>query len=72
VELAPTLVATRDDVDGFLAAVLMDAQLEGLPLGRGWRRQVAGDALIDLAAGRLGLAPIAGPPYLAEIQLPGH
>lgn len=72
VELAPTLVATRDDVDGFLAAVLMDEQLEGLPLGRGWRRQVAGDALIDLAAGRLGLAPLAGPPYLAEIQLPGH
>ena len=72
VDLAPTLVATRDDVDSFLAAVLMEDSLDGLPLGRGWRRQVAGDALIDLAAGRLGLAPLAGPPYLAEIELPGH
>jgi ribonuclease D len=72
VELAPTLVATRDDVDSFLARVLMESPLEDLPLGRGWRREVAGDALIDLAAGRLGLAPLAGPPYLAEIQLPGH
>jgi len=72
VDLAPTLVATRDDVDAFLAGVLMQDALEELPLGRGWRRQVAGDALIDLAAGRLGLAPLPGPPFLAEIPLPGH
>ncbi len=72
VDLAPGLVATRDDVDGFLAAVLMDKDPADLALGRGWRREVAGDALIDLAAGRLGIAPLASPPYLAEITLPGH
>jgi ribonuclease D len=72
VDLAPGLVATRDDVDGFLAAVLMDRDPADLALGRGWRREVAGDALIDLAAGRLGIAPLASPPYLAEITLPGH
>ena len=72
VDLAPGLVATRDDVDGFLAAVLTDKDPADHALGRGWRREVAGDALIDLAAGRLGIAPLASPPYLAEITLPGH
>lgn len=72
VDLAPGLVATRDDVDGFLTAVLTDKDPADHALGRGWRREVAGDALIDLAAGRLGIAPLASPPYLAEITLPGH
>ena len=72
VELAPTLVATRDDVDRFLACVLTGDDTGAHPLGRGWRREVAGDALCDLAAGRLGIAPLAEPPYLAEITLPGH
>jgi ribonuclease D len=72
VDLAPALVATRDDVDGFLGAVLTGTDTTTHPLGRGWRREVAGEALIDLAAGRLGIAPLAAPPYLAEITLPGH
>ena len=72
VDLAPTLVATRDDVDRFLACVLTGDDTGAHPLGRGWRREVAGDALCDLAAGRLGIAPLAEPPYLAEITLPGH
>jgi ribonuclease D len=72
VDLAPGLVATRDDVDGFLAAVLMNRDPADHALGRGWRREVAGNALMDLAAGRLGIAPLASPPYLAEITLPGH
>ena len=72
VDLAPTLVATRDDVDRFLACVLTGGDTDAHPLGRGWRREVAGNALCDLAAGRLGIAPLAEPPYLAEITLPGH
>lgn len=72
VELAPALVATRDDVDSFLAAVLTGADPASLALGHGWRHEVAGRALEHLAAGRLGIAPLAKPPYLAEITLPGH
>ncbi len=71
-DLAPTLVATRDEVDQFLTAVLQQRDTDALALGRGWRREVAGDAIAELAAGRLGIAPLAGPPYLAEIALPGH
>jgi ribonuclease D len=72
VDLAPALVATRDDVDTFLAAVLTDTDPSTLALGRGWRHEVAGAALEQLAAGRLGIAPLARSPYLAEIPLPGH
>ncbi len=71
-DLAPTLVATRDEVEQFLTATLMDRDLSELSLGRGWRREVAGEAIIELAAGRLGIAPLAASPYLAEITLPGH
>jgi len=67
VDLAPTLVATRDDVESFLAAVIVGEGIDGLALGRGWRREVAGDALIELAAGRLGIAPLDASPYLREI-----
>lgn len=72
VNLAPGLVATRDDIDSFLATVLTDGDPANCALGRGWRREVAGDAVLDLAAGRLGIAPLAAAPYLEEIELPGH
>jgi ribonuclease D len=69
--LAPTLVATRDEVTAYLAATL-DGGGGELPLGRGWRRDLAGEALSRLARGELALAPTAGAPYLEEIvRLPG-
>ena len=80
--LAPTLVATRDEVTAYVAATL-DGDAGGpesargggaaeLPLGRGWRRDLAGDALARLARGELALAPTAGAPYLEEIvRVPG-
>ncbi len=71
-DLAPTLVATRDEVEQYLTALLMERDTTGLSLGRGWRREVAGSAIAELAAGRLGIAPLAASPYLAEITLPGH
>ncbi|MBL6633784.1 MAG: HRDC domain-containing protein [Thermoleophilia bacterium] len=69
-DLAPTLVATRDEVEQYLTALLMDRDPAGLSLGRGWRHDVAGSAIAELAAGRLGIAPLAASPYLAEIPLP--
>lgn len=71
VDLAPTLLATRDDLSAFLVAVLTGEDLDSLSLGRGWRRGLAGDALIDLAEGRLSLGADPKRPYLAEIPRPG-
>ena len=41
--------------------------MDGQPLASGWRREIAGDALIDLARGRLALAADPRRPYLAEL-----
>jgi len=69
--LAPSLVATRDEVTAYLTATL-DGGGGDLPLGRGWRRNLAGEALARLARGELALAPTAGSPYLEEIvRVPG-
>ena len=68
-DLAPTLVATRDEVESFLVAVLTDSDPGDESLGRGWRRDVAGDALMEMASGRLGIAPLAESPYLREITV---
>jgi len=68
-DLAPTLVATRDEVESFLVAVLTDSDPGDESLGGGWRRDVAGDALMEMASGRLGIAPLAESPYLREITV---
>jgi ribonuclease D len=64
--LAPTLVATRDEIESYLAGAL-DGAASDLPLGRGWRRELVGDALVDLARGRLALAPTETAPFLEEV-----
>jgi ribonuclease D len=70
VDLAPSLLATRDEIAAFLAAALRD-DIDGQPLGSGWRREIAGDALIELAGGRLALAADARRPYLTELPRDG-
>lgn len=67
VDLAPSLLATRDDISSFLVAVL-EGDGAGHPLGGGWRRELAGAALIDLAEGRLALGADPRRPYLAELR----
>lgn len=66
VDLAPSLLATRDDIAGFLTAT-MAGDTDGHPLASGWRHEIAGAALADLAAGRLALAATPTRPYLREI-----
>jgi ribonuclease D len=71
VNLAPSLVATRDEISSFLLAAI-DGDVDGQPLAAGWRRELVGEALIDLAEGRLALAADARRPYLAELaRTPG-
>ncbi len=67
VDLAPSLLATRDDISSFLVAVL-EGDGDGHPLGGGWRRELAGEALIELAEGRLALGADPDRPYLAELR----
>lgn len=65
-ELAPSLLATRDDIGRYLVAC-MSGDPDGEPLASGWRHQLAGRALADMVAGRIALAAIPQRPYLAEI-----
>jgi hypothetical protein len=53
-----------------MAAVLDAGDVDAHPLARGWRHELAGAALADLAEGRLALAPTAQAPYLAEVPWP--
>ena len=44
VDLAPSLVATRDEIASFLVAAIARRDLDGQPLATGWRRELVGDA----------------------------
>ncbi len=70
VNLAPSLLATRDEIIAFLVAAIR-GDVDGQPLASGWRREIAGDALIELAQGRLALAAAGRRPYLAELRREG-
>ena len=65
--LAAPLLATRDEIETYLAAVV-GGDANGLPLASGWRRELAGEALERLALGRLALAPDAVAPYIREVE----
>lgn len=71
VDLAPSLLATRDEIANFLVAAVKGDGVEDQQLGTGWRRELAGEALIDLAEGRLSLGADPRRPYLAEIPRDG-
>jgi ribonuclease D len=71
-EIATELVSTRGELESLLAAAVAGT-LEGSEnrhrLLRGWRRDLAGDAVLDLAAGRLAVRAIEVPPYVEEVPL---
>jgi ribonuclease D len=69
-DLAPSLLATRDDISGFLLAAVR-GDLDGQPLASGWRRELVGEALVELAEGRLALAADPRRPFLAELPRDG-
>ena len=62
--IAPELVATRNELERFMEAVVL-GDLDGLPLGLDWRRALVGDELIALVEGRVSLALRDRPPYIA-------
>jgi ribonuclease D len=69
-EIAPELVATRSELE----ALLVDSFKREPDPGRhrllqGWRRELAGDAVLALAWGRLAVRVIEDPPYVEEVPL---
>ncbi|HMM48925.1 MAG TPA: HRDC domain-containing protein [Miltoncostaeaceae bacterium] len=66
-DIAPTLVATRDEISRYLIATMRETP-DGLLLASGWRHEIAGAALGDLVHGRLAVAAQPRRPYLIEIS----
>jgi ribonuclease D len=70
--IATDLVATRGELESVLADVVAGrADGRDHRLLRGWRRHLAGDAVVALAEGRIGVRVIGRPPFIEEILLEG-
>ncbi len=63
-DLAPELVANRESLDRFLEAVVAGEDLAALPLGQGWRKELLGDDLVRLVAGKVSLSLNQTAPFL--------
>ncbi len=63
-DLAPELVANRESLDRFLEAVVAGEDLTALPLGQGWRKELLGDDLVRLVAGKISLSLNQTAPFL--------
>jgi ribonuclease D len=70
--LATELVATRGELEDLLTDAFNGRVDESkYRLLQGWRRELAGDAVLDLARGRLGVRVIPDPPYIKEVRVDG-
>jgi len=68
-EIAPELVASRSDLDALLYAVLGHRNVDDQKLMQGWRRDLAGEPIVNLASGRRALHVIDQPPYIVEVDI---
>jgi ribonuclease D len=69
-EIAPELVATRSELEALLVDSFKREPDPGAHrLLQGWRRELAGDAVLALAWGRLAVRVIEDPPYVEEVPL---
>lgn len=70
--IAPEAVITRAELESLLAGVISgDADPSKHRLLRGWRRELAGEAVVGLASGQIALKATASPPYVQEVVLNG-
>jgi ribonuclease D len=68
--LATELVSTRSELETLLAEVVSGTlDEERHRLMQGWRRELAGDAVVALAEGRIAVKAIPRPPYVEELAL---
>jgi ribonuclease D len=62
--IASELVATRDDLESLIRVVAEGG--EEHPLLAGWRRELAGEALLRLLRGEVAIRVVPGAPHVAE------
>ena len=71
--IATELVSTRSELESLLAHALAGTDLEEVAdehrLLRGWRKELAGDAVLALARGELAVRISKEPPYVEEVPL---
>ncbi|HEX2058538.1 MAG TPA: ribonuclease D [Actinomycetota bacterium] len=68
--LATELVSTRSELEMLLAEVVTGSvEEERHRLMQGWRRELAGDAVVALAEGRIAVKAVPKPPYVEELLL---
>jgi ribonuclease D len=67
--VATELVATRGELEALLSEVFEGAVDESRHrILHGWRREMAGDAVIDLARGDLAVRVLNEPPFVEEVR----
>jgi ribonuclease D len=70
--IATEVVMTRSELEAVLADVISGEPENGNHrLLQGWRRELAGEAVIGLARGDVGLKVVDSPPYIQEVELDG-
>ena len=68
--IATEVVMTRSELEAVLADVISGAPENGNHrLLQGWRRELAGEAVIGLARGDIALRAVDAPPYIQEVEL---
>lgn len=68
--IATELVGTRGDMEAVLTHFAADSLVhENHRLLRGWRRDLAGDAVLEVAAGKIALRATDRPPYVEEVPM---
>jgi ribonuclease D len=71
-QVATELVATRGELESLLADVVtgsLDEDGSKHRLLQGWRRELAGGAVLNLARGRIAVRASDRPPYIEEVPL---
>ena len=70
--VATELVVTRSEVEGLLLEMFSGAMDETRHrVLQGWRRDLVGDAILGLAAGKIAVRVIERAPYVEEVDLDG-
>ena len=68
--IATELLATRGELEGLLSDIFSSGQpSKDHRLLQGWRRDIAGDAVVALAEGRIAVRSVDKPPYIEEVVL---
>ena len=70
--VATELVATRSELESLLSFIVAGSLREGdYRILRGWRRELAGEAVLAVAEGRIAVRSSDHPPYIEEVEMGG-